>query len=75
MRPAPPANDNRRLIFVTDLRVDLEPIEFAYRPSAFRVVDNGHTVQVEVSGSSISLLGKTLRTQPSSIFTVLLRNA
>ena len=41
------------------LRVDLEPIEFAYRPSQFRVVDNGHTVQVEVSGSSISLLGKT----------------
>ncbi|SBT10270.1 Carbonate dehydratase [Candidatus Accumulibacter aalborgensis] len=41
------------------LRVDLEPIQFAYRPSQFRVVDNGHTVQVEVSGSSISLLGKT----------------
>jgi carbonic anhydrase len=40
-------------------RVDLEPIQFVYRPSQFRVVDNGHTVQVEVSGSSISLLGRS----------------
>ncbi|MBL8393387.1 MAG: carbonic anhydrase family protein [Candidatus Accumulibacter sp.] len=39
-------------------RVDLEPVQFVYRPSQFRVVDNGHTIQVEVSGSSISLLGK-----------------
>jgi carbonic anhydrase len=39
-------------------RVDLEPIQFSYRLSPFRVVDNGHTIQVEVSGSSISLLGK-----------------
>lgn len=40
-------------------RVDLEPIQFSYRPSQFRVVDNGHTVQVEVSGSQISVLGKS----------------
>ncbi len=40
-------------------RVDLEPIVFAYRPSPFRVVDNGHTIQVEVSGSGISVLGKS----------------
>ncbi|MCM8596368.1 carbonic anhydrase [Accumulibacter sp.] len=40
------------------LRVDLEPIQFSYRPSHFRVIDNGHTVQVEVDGSSLSLLGK-----------------
>ncbi|WP_300454477.1 carbonic anhydrase family protein [Accumulibacter sp.] len=40
------------------LRVDLEAIQFVYRPSQFRVVDNGHTVQVEVGGSRISLLGK-----------------
>jgi len=38
--------------------VDLEPIQFTYRASQFRVVDNGHTVQVAVGGSSISLLGK-----------------
>jgi carbonic anhydrase len=41
------------------IRVDLEPIKFSYRASQFRVVDNGHTVQVAVGGSSISLLGKT----------------
>ncbi len=40
-------------------RVDLEAIQFSYRPSHFRVIDNGHTIQVQVSGSSISLLGKT----------------
>ena len=41
------------------IRVDLEPIGFAYRPSNFRVVDNGHTVQVSLAGGSISLLGKS----------------
>lgn len=41
------------------IRVDLEPIQFAYRPSLFRVIDNGHTVQVFITGGgSISLLGK-----------------
>jgi carbonic anhydrase len=41
------------------IKVDLEPIKFNYRPSTFRIVDNGHTVQVEVGDSSISLTGKT----------------
>ncbi len=41
------------------IRVDQPAIEFAWRPSQFRIVDNGHTVQVAVGGSSISLLGKT----------------
>jgi carbonic anhydrase len=40
------------------IRVDLEAIQFAYQPSPFRVLDNGHTVQVTVGGSSIRLLGK-----------------
>lgn len=40
--------------------VDLEPIDFAYRPAKFGVIDNGHTVQVTVvGGGGISLLGKT----------------
>ncbi len=39
--------------------VDLEPIRFNYRPSTFRIEDNGHTVQVNVGDSSISLTGKT----------------
>ncbi|MGE5471656.1 MAG: carbonic anhydrase [Bacteroidota bacterium] len=41
------------------IKVDLEPITFNYRPSTFRIVDNGHTVQVAVGDSSISLTGKT----------------
>lgn len=41
------------------IRVDLEPIKFDYRPSRFRIVDNGHTVQVNVGDSSLSLTGKS----------------
>lgn len=41
------------------IRVDLEPIQFDYRPARFRVIDNGHTVQVTLPGGSISLLGKS----------------
>ena len=41
------------------IRVDLEPIRFDYRPTQFRVSDNGHTIQVTVGeGSSITVLGK-----------------
>ncbi len=40
------------------IRVDQPAIEFGYRPSQFRVVDNGHTVQAYVGGSGITLLGK-----------------
>ena len=39
-------------------RLDLEPIKFDYRPSPLRIIDNGHTVQVNFSeGSSISVSG------------------
>ncbi|MDP1654384.1 MAG: carbonic anhydrase family protein [Rhodocyclaceae bacterium] len=42
------------------IRVDLEPIRFDYQPSLFRIVDNGHTVQVDVGeGSSITITGRT----------------
>ena len=41
------------------IKVDLEPIKFNYRPSTFRIIDNGRTVQVEIGESSISLTGKT----------------
>lgn len=40
------------------IRVDQPAIEFAWKPSFFRIVDNGHSVQVSLTGSSISLLGK-----------------
>ncbi|MEO7497443.1 MAG: carbonic anhydrase family protein, partial [Massilia sp.] len=34
------------------MKVDLEQIAFDYKPSAFNVVDNGHTVQVTVGGGN-----------------------
>jgi carbonic anhydrase len=38
------------------MKVDLEPIVFDYKPSAFSVVDNGHTIQVNVgAGNTITL--------------------
>jgi carbonic anhydrase len=38
--------------------VQLDPIQFDYRPSGFRVIDNGHTVQVNVDpGNSIIVHG------------------
>ncbi len=40
------------------IKVDLDPIKFNYRPSNFRVVDNGHTIQVDLGDSSINLTGK-----------------
>jgi carbonic anhydrase len=39
--------------------VELAPIQFDYRPSGFGVIDNGHTVQVNVApGNSISVMGR-----------------
>jgi len=41
------------------IKVDLEPIAFAYHPTGFRVIDTGQTVQVDVDpGSSIEVLGR-----------------
>jgi carbonic anhydrase len=42
------------------MKVDLEQIVFDYKPSAFNVVDNGHTVQVTVGpGNYISLQNRS----------------
>jgi carbonic anhydrase len=39
-------------------RLDLEPIKFEYRPAPLRIIDNGHTVQVNYAeGSSITVSG------------------
>ena len=47
-------------IDITDgLPVDLEPLQFQYKPGFFGVVDNGHTVQVTVApGSAFELGGR-----------------
>jgi carbonic anhydrase len=41
------------------IAVDLEPVQFDYRASPFRVIDNGHTVQVNVEpGNAIVARGE-----------------
>ena len=41
------------------IRVELEPVTFNYKPVRFNVVDNGHTIQVNLgAGNSITILGK-----------------
>ena len=41
------------------IKVDLESVRFEYRPSAFTVVDNGHTIQVNLPpGNAITVAGK-----------------
>lgn len=41
------------------IKVDLESIRFDYRPAPFRIVDNGHTVQVALDAGSLTITGKT----------------
>ena len=41
------------------IRVSLDAVQFDYKPSTFRVIDNGHTVQVNVGqGNSIEVMGR-----------------
>jgi carbonic anhydrase len=41
------------------ISVQLDPVQFDYKPSNFRVIDNGHTVQVNVApGNSIEVMGR-----------------
>lgn len=41
------------------MKVELEQVTFDYRPSSFRVIDNGHTIQANVGGwNSIRVMGK-----------------
>lgn len=46
------------------LAVDLEPVRFDYQASKFAVLDNGHTVQVELAkGNTIEIGGKRFELQ------------
>jgi carbonic anhydrase len=41
------------------IKVQLDLVQFDYRASSFRVIDNGHTVQVDVgAGNAIEVLGR-----------------
>jgi carbonic anhydrase len=39
------------------IRVDLEPIQFDYRPVSFHVADNGHTVQANLAPGNAIVVG------------------
>jgi carbonic anhydrase len=44
------------------MKLDLEPITFEYRPSGFKVIDNGHTVQANVNGwNSMRVMGRRFK--------------
>ena len=46
------------------LAVDLDPVRFDYQPTQFAVLDNGHTVQVNVvPGNSIEVSGRRFELQ------------
>jgi carbonic anhydrase len=46
------------------IKVDQEALQFDYRPSFFRIVDTGHTIQVSYGvGSTLSVLGRTYELQ------------
>ncbi|MBK8529872.1 MAG: carbonic anhydrase family protein [Rubrivivax sp.] len=46
------------------IAVDLEPVQFDYRAGGFNVIDNGHTVQVNVaSGNTIQVGGRRYELQ------------
>jgi carbonic anhydrase len=41
------------------IRVNLEGIKFDYKPTQFRIIDNGHTVEVSVgAGLGLTIMGK-----------------
>jgi carbonic anhydrase len=41
------------------IAVQLDPVQFDYRPSSFSVIDNGHTVQVNLApGNTIEITGR-----------------
>jgi carbonic anhydrase len=46
------------------IRVDMDPVQLEYRATAFRVIDNGHTVQVNVGrGNFIEAMGRRFELQ------------
>jgi carbonic anhydrase len=46
------------------IALDLDPLVFDYKPSSFGVIDNGHTVQVNVApGNAIEVMGRRYELQ------------
>jgi carbonic anhydrase len=45
------------------IKVDVEPIQFNYHPSRFRIIDTGHAIEVFLGDNSFTLTGKTYALQ------------
>nr|WP_297524510.1 carbonic anhydrase family protein [uncultured Roseateles sp.] len=46
------------------IKVDQERLQFDYKPSSFSVVDNGHTIQVNVApGNALTIMGRRYELQ------------
>lgn len=46
------------------IKVELDPIRFDYKPSYFRIIDNGHTIQASVgAGLKMSVMGRSYELQ------------
>jgi carbonic anhydrase len=46
------------------IKVELEPVLFNYKPSYFRIIDNGHTIQASVgAGLTMSVMGRRYELQ------------
>jgi carbonic anhydrase len=44
------------------MKLDLDPIAFEYRPSGFKVIDNGHTIQANVGGwNAMRVMGRRFK--------------
>lgn len=44
------------------MKVELDPVVFDYRPSSFKVIDNGHTIQANVGGwNSMRIMGRRFK--------------
>ena len=44
------------------MKVDLDPVIFEYRPSSFKVIDNGHTIQANINGwNAMRVMGRRFR--------------
>lgn len=44
------------------MKLELDPVAFEYRPSRFKVIDNGHTIQANVTGwNSMQVMGRRFR--------------
>lgn len=54
------SGDRQSPIDIRDgLKLQLDPVQFDYRPSSFRVIDDGHTVQVNIAaGNWIEAVGR-----------------